>query len=344
MRLNVDPLRDGFREPLDTVVLVAAAPLPREASGWPVRAVEAAVLTGEERYVLCGPQEAVRALLASHPSPLYVVTDSAAAQLPAGPHASVRNFAAPSVAAGEWEEAVATVCSLHLSTVPEMVLQHARRCPDAAALHDGGADVSYAHLCGAAWALGDLLSSRGVDLSSGGRVGVLLPPSLLLVVSHLGLGMRGLAPCVLSPFAPLRRYQLSRVKCRAILVGSADSIDTDEQQPQPPPPESLSAGAEAAAPFVIDLAALPLPPFLSPCEITARLPAPEAEFVFVSPNWRPRGPPVFRCIHPRSAVFTGVLSVVFTRCSEDAAHYRLPPPSCRRIQHVGSPWTEATTG
>ena len=45
---------------------------------------------------------------------------------------------------------------------------------------------------------------------------------------------------------------------------------------------------------------------------------------------------MFRCIHPYSAVFTVIFSVVFTRCSEDAAHNTVFPPSCRRTQHVGS--------
>ena len=49
----------------------------------------------------------------------------------------------------------------------------------------------------------------------------------------------------------------------------------------------------------------------------------EAEYVFLHPNQRPRGH-VFRCVHPCSAVFTVFLFIVFTRCSEYAAQYRLP--------------------
>ena len=57
-----------------------------------------------------------------------------------------------------------------------------------------------------------------------GAVGVLIPASLLQIVAHLGLGLRGMQPCVLSPFAPLRSYQLSRVACRAILTDADDAV------------------------------------------------------------------------------------------------------------------------
>ena len=69
------------------------------------------------------------------------------------------------------------------------------------------------------------------------------------------------------------------------------------------------------------------------------LPTLEAEYVFMSPNQHSRGH-VFSRTRPYSAVFTVLFSVVFTRCSEDAAQYRIPAP----IQHVGyrSSWSRAS--
>ena len=51
----------------------------------------------------------------------------------------------------------------------------------------------------------------------------------------------------------------------------------------------------------------------------------EAEYVFMYPNQHSRGH-VFSRTRPYSAVFTVFFSVVFTRCSEDAAQYRTPAP------------------
>ena len=61
--------------------------------------------------------------------------------------------------------------------------------------------------------------------------------------------------------------------------------------------------------------------------------------VFMSPSQHSRGH-VFRRTRPYSAVFTVLFSVVLTRCSEDAAQYRLPAP----IQHAGyrSSWSRAS--
>ncbi len=266
--LNVSP-PTAANPPLHTIHIISTHPLPASAAHWPVSASHGSPPTSDGAYVLCGPADAVRELLRTHKRPLYVVTDAISRVLDVRPlhdTAAVRNYPALSLAHGEWQEAVATICSLHVSTVPEMVLHHACEQPERVAVHDAGCDTSFASLCSLAWSLGDALATEGIELAPETALGVVMPPSLHAIVAHLGLQMRGLRPCVLSPFGPLRRYQLARVPCAAILVASSDALAASEED------EEDEAEAEAVPPC-INVTTLQLDPSLAPWSVAARLPA-----------------------------------------------------------------------
>jgi len=282
--IGFDPVAEaqvhGF-VPLEDVVVVVLTtggltlPEPAITARWPVHVEEFSSLSSAaaflgignvpKPYVLCGLASAVvlglRELhdaLHSWPPPLYVVTDETKqpssptggfyASDPYGhPHGAprfVRHLAAPSLAYMQWEEAVAVVCAAHITSVPQMILNRARRHPRCVAIRGDrgwGAGrlsrgvglesvasavdfevLTYAELCNRAWVLGDELNKRfGVVANSDGdqKVGVTLPPSPLSPVCFLALGMRGLCAVNIAPTPPeLRAYQLEKVKCQVVLA------------------------------------------------------------------------------------------------------------------------------
>ena len=151
-----------------------------------------------QAYVLCGLAADVARCLAELPSlyglhaPLYALADeevalellppsgAAAAHASGSGGAAFRVFQVPSLAVGggRWEEAVATVCSLHMATVPQMILRQAVATPHEVAISGlcsasanatatvpiGGAtercSYTYLQLCEYAWQLGEVLEAR----------------------------------------------------------------------------------------------------------------------------------------------------------------------------------------
>ena len=224
--MSVDPLEllpqqhSGVK--LSELTLVAACALPEGAALWPVRAVEC--FLGKAQPVLgpcvvCGPSAAVKELLsAGLCAPIYVVSESTATTL-----AGHENITAAGVADGQGEGVVGAICSRHIATIPQMILEHACATPDAPAVADANGEISYAELVSAAWLLGAALTEE-LGLPEGGTVGVLLSENdRLLPVTLLALGLRRIVPCHLSSFAAQRQLQLERLLqlprgCSAVLV------------------------------------------------------------------------------------------------------------------------------
>ena len=121
---------------LSELTLVAACALPEGAAHWPLRAAEClpgkACAPPDGPCVVCGPSAAVEKLLrAGLFAPIYVVSDSTATTL-----AGYDNVTAAGVADGGWESVVGAICSRHIATIPQMILEHACATPDAPAVAD----------------------------------------------------------------------------------------------------------------------------------------------------------------------------------------------------------------
>ena len=229
------------RVPLsDVTVIIAGAALPAAAAEWPVRAIEEAAAVSllddkaDRPYCICGTAAAVERCLLTWTKMkarlLYVVTDDERALL-----GTARNLTVSTLADGEWEEAIARVCSMHVETIAEMIVGHALRAPDAVALSDASGEMTYLELCERALALATTLT-RDSDVASGEPpavpgglqagdvVGVVLPAAAPSIVCLLGLSFGGLVPCHLSKLEALRGVQLERMArcpqhgaCRAVL-------------------------------------------------------------------------------------------------------------------------------
>ena len=245
--LELPPQHAGVE--LSELTLVAACALPEGAALWPVRAVEyfpgKAQLPVLGPCVVCGPSVAVEELLrAGLCAPIYVVSESTATTL-----AGHENITAAGVADGQWEGVVGTICSRHIATIPQMILEHACSAPDAPAVADASGEISYAELVSAAWRLGAALTEE-LGLPEGGTVGVLLSENdRLLPVTLLALGLRRIVACHLSSFAAQRQLQLERLLqlprgCSAVLV--------DRQLPD----GADAAAGSGARVFRLDLAML----------------------------------------------------------------------------------------
>ena len=245
--LELPPQHAGVE--LSELTLVAACALPEGAALWPVRAVE--YFPGKVQLpvlgpcVVCGPSAAVEELLrAGVCAPIYVVSESTAATL-----AGHENVTVASVADGQWEGVVGAICTRHIATIPQMILEHACATPDAPAVADASGEISYAELVSAAWRLGAALTEE-LGLPEGGTVGVLLSENdRLLPVTLLALGLRRIVACHLSSFAAQRQLQLERLLqlprgCSAVLV--------DRQLPD----GADAAAGSGARVFRLDLAML----------------------------------------------------------------------------------------
>ena len=205
-----------------TLVLVDAA-LPADASHWPVVAAAAssrAPPTARSHYVLCGALASVERLISAGSgidAPLYVLTNSGTDSVLGVPNLTISS----STLQGAWEEAVALVCSMHIESIAEQIVGHARRAPDAIATSDADTELTYAALCSRAASLGLALAARSVG--EGGVVGVTLPTSHLAVICYLGLALRRTAACNIASLATRRGEQLRRLAasplggCRALL-------------------------------------------------------------------------------------------------------------------------------
>ena len=206
--LELPPQHTGVE--LSELTLVAACALPEGAALWPVRAVEASLAKAVPVLgpcVVCGPSAAVVELIrAGLCAPIYVVSESTATTL-----AGHENVTVAGVADGQWEGAVGAICSRHIATIPQMILEHACATPDAPAVADASGEISYAELVSAAWLLGAVLTDQ-LGLAAGGTVGVLLSENeRLLAVTLIALGLRRIVPCHLSSFAAQRQLQLERL-------------------------------------------------------------------------------------------------------------------------------------
>ena len=206
--LELPPQHTGVE--LSELTLVAACALPEGAALWPVRAVEASPAKAVPVLgpcVVCGPSAAVKELIcAGLCAPIYVVSESTATTL-----AGHENVTVAGVADGQWEGVVGAICSRHIATIPQMILEHACATPDAPAVADASGEISYAELVSAAWRLGAVLTDQ-LGLAAGGTVGVLLSENeRLLAVTLLALGLRRIVPCHLSSFAAQRQLQLERL-------------------------------------------------------------------------------------------------------------------------------------
>ncbi|KAL1519792.1 hypothetical protein AB1Y20_023299 [Prymnesium parvum] len=204
---------------IDDLVVVAASPLPADASSWPVRVVDRGGLSSPGPFVVCGRTSDVEQWLHSEPcQPIYVVTDSLDTRL-----SGYTNVTAVGLAKGEWEQAVASICSRHMEAIPTMILSHACSTPQAVAVTDERGECTYAQLTSMAWSLGAILEAKG--LQAGAHLGVLLSSTRLLPVALLGLGLRRMVPCNLSRCEDQRMLQLERLlslpsSCAAVLVDS----------------------------------------------------------------------------------------------------------------------------
>ena len=183
---------------------------------------------------MCGPSAAVKELIRSDPglcAPIYVVSESTATTL-----AGHENVTVAGVADGQWEGVVGAICSRHIATIPQMILEHACATPNAPAVADASGEISYAELLSAAWRMGAALTDQ-LGLHAGGTVGVLFSENeRLLAVTLLALGLRRIVPCHLSSFAAQRQLQLERLLqlprgCDAVLVGRP----LPEPSPSPQP-------------------------------------------------------------------------------------------------------------
>lgn len=217
---------------LEDIAVLVPAPhfLPVEAHAWPVRFIQpdAAARSGAKHIVLCGTLSAVEDWLARVPAPLYVITDS--------PQPTVYgrlNICISSLAASEpdvdWESVVAAVCSRHVRGVARLILDHARRTPDAEAACDSTGSVTYAELCSMAAAVGDALAARVPACSRASRaagragdqfVGVQLAPSICSCATLLGLNLRRFTPCDIADQPTKRQYMLEHAGCVALLAES----------------------------------------------------------------------------------------------------------------------------
>ncbi|KAL3911434.1 MAG: hypothetical protein SGPRY_008694 [Prymnesium sp.] len=203
---------------LDELSLLLLSPLPPDAHLWPLKAIEwrEGLPFPEGPYVLCGRSDVVEAVLGSSPSPpppLYTVSESTSSSI-----LSHENICSPGVTGEEWEAVVAAVCGQHISTIPQMILQHACSSPSAQALSLPQGTWSYARLASEAWSLGAALVAWGVR--RGDKVAILLPVGRMLPLTLLACGLHRLVPCHLSPSAPLRQCQLARLRPAALLCES----------------------------------------------------------------------------------------------------------------------------
>ena len=108
---------------------------------------------------------------------------------------------------GDWEEAIATICSMHMESIGEMILEHAVVTPAKIALSDSSGTTSYQELCRRACAL-SLWLVREHGLQAGDVVGVVLPPSHASVVCLVGLGLAGMVPCCAAKCSVAQRATL----------------------------------------------------------------------------------------------------------------------------------------
>ena len=141
--MGVDPLElpPQHSIALAELTLVAVCALPEGAALWPLRAVE--YFPGQAPLpvgpcVVCGPSAAVEELLrAGLCAPIYAVSESTATTL-----AGHENITAAGVTAGDWECVVGAICSRHIATIPQMILEHACATPDAPAVADANGECS----------------------------------------------------------------------------------------------------------------------------------------------------------------------------------------------------------
>jgi hypothetical protein len=247
----------------DVTVIVFEFKLPNESSRWPVKFInvdsvtELAATVTTTPYIICGTTPAVRKALSEMKArdfrlPLYLIVDVEFDVNDSEVITGLRHFVAPNMRHGHWEEVNAVVCSIHVATVPEMILKHARSEPSRVALrgHNGWGrgwhgvkapgseeihELTYEELCIKAWTLGHALENRfGVcfremtsPMSPPNQVGFILPPSSRSAVCLLALGLRRLGAVVIAASPPsLRAYQLSRAPCLVVLALS-DAFEGD---------------------------------------------------------------------------------------------------------------------
>jgi amino acid adenylation domain-containing protein len=130
------------------------------------------------------------------------------------------------------------------ATVGALVEAQAERNPEAVALVDGAAEITYAEMLRRAHAVAGALRQRGVE--RGDRVGVLLDRSVGSVVAYCGVLLAGAAYVPLDPVHPAARV------VRGLEDAEAAIVIVDSQQPFPLPPGVAGltlAEAEAADPI-----------------------------------------------------------------------------------------------
>lgn len=235
---NFSPVQEAskhFFVPIDdiSVVLVGGTiKLPENREHWPVCFLEAdcienSVIWNDNAvklpYVLCGLKNDVLCAVSELESsgkqaPIYMVSDEPVVSK------LCEDFCVPSLGSGEWEETISIISSLHVSTIPQMIVRQAKQTPEAVAVISSTAPLTltYAQLVVQAWELSESILnviSQHTPLPANPLVGFIMPPSSLSVLTLLALGLRRIGAVVIaSKPSEITEYQLRKVGCHALLV------------------------------------------------------------------------------------------------------------------------------
>jgi hypothetical protein len=244
--IDISPVREASKHsfiPIDDIVVVLVGcvlRLPENRSHWPVRFVSHECIETcklwhrtsgcstdcDVPYVLCGVKDDIVAAFKDIKNkngrlPMYFVTDTPTMT-------GFDEFCVASMKADieNWEEVVATICSLHISTIPQMIVHRANNMPNEVAVISSTSPtaLTYSQLVVHAWLLGEAIMREiskfhNEPLPENVLVGFIMPPSSLSVVTLLALGLRRMGAVVIaSKPSHVTEYQLTKVRCHALLV------------------------------------------------------------------------------------------------------------------------------
>lgn len=235
---NFSPVQEASKhsfisvDDISVVLVGSTINLPENRGHWPVSFLKVDLIencevwtqSSKRPYVLCGlKNDVLRAMSKLDNSgktyPIYIISDEPISS-------SVCEGFCVSSLGKEWEEVISTICSLHVSTIPQMIVRQAKQTPETVALISPTAPttLTYAQLVLHAWELGGCILSaisehQTSPLPDNPLVGFILAPSSLSVVTLLALGLRRIGAVVIaSKPSQVTEYQLRKVGCHALLV------------------------------------------------------------------------------------------------------------------------------
>ncbi|CAM3749891.1 condensation domain-containing protein [Kibdelosporangium persicum] len=126
----------------------------------------------------------------------------------------------------EWNDTVTTVAT---ETLPELIAAQTRRTPDAAAVRHGTDSLSYAELDERSTRLAKALVRRGAGPER--FVGVMMPPSVDLVVALIAVLKAGGAYIPIDPGYPAERIEYMLADARPVLVLTDTDLTGDATLP-----------------------------------------------------------------------------------------------------------------